>query len=306
MTSPFARRWRPSTPTTCAIRGWQCLGRVPSGRTCARTPGGARAAGARGARVRPLRRHEKRLHAHALDGGVASCGTGRGGGRVSRRSAPHRAPRRTAPRPRPRGGAQRDLGQTGPAQLGRARPDAAHAYYTDRILARSPALGEAAAIAGAAHERLGGAGYPRRLSGSGIDPLARILAAADVFHALTEERPHRAAFEPAAAARALADEASAGRLDATAVRRVLDPAGAPRPPIVRQWPAGLTDREIDVLRQLVRGHTNKEIAAALRLSARTVQHHSIRIYAKIGVESRAGAALFAMEHDLVLPAARPH
>ena len=50
---------------------------------------------------------------------------------------------------------------------------------------------------------------------------------------------------------------------------------------------------------LARGMTNKEIAAALFLSAKTVQHHVAHIYDKIDRRTRAGAAMFAMEHRLV-------
>jgi DNA-binding NarL/FixJ family response regulator len=60
----------------------------------------------------------------------------------------------------------------------------------------------------------------------------------------------------------------------------------------------LSAREIEVLRLLVRGLSNKQIARLLDISPRTVQHHTIHIYAKSGVQSRAGAALWAVEHGL--------
>src|SRR5262245_5315173 len=68
-----------------------------------------------------------------------------------------------------------------------------HSYFTERVLARLDSLTPVAALAALAHERLDGGGYHRRLPGSGVPEGARILAAADVYHALTEERPHRAA-----------------------------------------------------------------------------------------------------------------
>ena len=65
------------------------------------------------------------------------------------------------------------------------------------------------------------------------------------------------------------------------------------------WPAGLTEREVGVLRQVARGRSNKEIARALFISEATVHSHVLNIYGKLGINSRAGAALFAMEHDLI-------
>jgi DNA-binding NarL/FixJ family response regulator len=55
------------------------------------------------------------------------------------------------------------------------------------------------------------------------------------------------------------------------------------------------------LRLLARGRSNREIASALQISPRTAQHHVIHIYRKIGLNSRAGAALFATEHGLLDP-----
>ena len=65
------------------------------------------------------------------------------------------------------------------------------------------------------------------------------------------------------------------------------------------WPDGLTDREIDVLRQLASGAADKRIAAELGITAKTVAHHVQHIYDKIGVRSRAGATLYALEHRLI-------
>ena len=82
---------------------------------------------------------------------------------------------------------------------------------------------------------------------------------------------------------------------------MLDAAGqASRPPQVAR-PAGLTEREVDVLRLIARGHANKQVAARLGISPKTVGHHIEHIYAKAGVTTRAGATLFAMEHGLLSP-----
>jgi DNA-binding NarL/FixJ family response regulator len=56
-----------------------------------------------------------------------------------------------------------------------------------------------------------------------------------------------------------------------------------------------------VLRLVARGRSNKEIAQVLAISSRTVQHHVIHAYAKTGVSTRAAAALFVVEHDLLEP-----
>jgi DNA-binding CsgD family transcriptional regulator len=64
-------------------------------------------------------------------------------------------------------------------------------------------------------------------------------------------------------------------------------------------PAGLTDREMEVLRLLAGGRTNNDIADELYLSAKTVSRHVSNIFSKIGVTTRAGATAFAFEHELV-------
>jgi DNA-binding NarL/FixJ family response regulator len=128
---------------------------------------------------------------------------------------------------------------------------------------------------------------------------ARVLAAADVLHAMTEARAHRPAHAPDKAAELLSEEARAGRLDTDAVRAVLDAAGQPRTRLSPPRPAGLTDRQVEVLRLLASGLSNPEIARQLVISRRTAERHVQDLYARIGVSSRAAAALFAMEHDLL-------
>ena len=173
-----------------------------------------------------------------------------------------------------------------------------HAYQTERLLARSPVLAPVAVLAGAVHERCDGSGYPKSLKSAQLDEPARLLAACDVFCALREDRPHRAAYGVDAAASMLTDDARRGGLDLAAARHVLEAAHAAPPRLPAAWPSGLSDREVEVLRLVARGGTNKDVARALGISARTVQHHVAHIYTKIGVTSRAGAALFAAEHGL--------
>src|SRR2546423_425324 len=154
-------------------------------------------------------------------------------------------------------------------------------------------------IAAGHHERLDGTGYPNGAGATQLAMPARVLAAADAFHAMGETRAHRPALEPDAAAAQLEDEVKRGRLDGEAVSAVLAAAGQRTAVARREWPAGLTDREVEVLRLIARGNSNREAAEALGLSPKTVGHHVQHVYSKIGVSTRAGAAVFAMEHDLL-------
>jgi HD-GYP domain-containing protein (c-di-GMP phosphodiesterase class II)/DNA-binding CsgD family transcriptional regulator len=173
-----------------------------------------------------------------------------------------------------------------------------HPYLTERMLARTSGLADVARLASQGHERLDGTGYPRGLVGAAIPMPARILAAADVFAALREPRPHRPEVDADRAAEVLRDEAKAGRLDGAAVNAVLAAAGRP---IRRRAvaPSGLTNREVDVLVQLALGRSNAEIASALSVSRKTVSTHLEHVYAKLGVSTRTAAALFAMRQGLV-------
>jgi HD-GYP domain-containing protein (c-di-GMP phosphodiesterase class II) len=172
-----------------------------------------------------------------------------------------------------------------------------HPYLTERMLQQSPALAPLGAIAVQLRERLDGTGYPRGLSGGAISRPARVLAAADAYQAMREPRPHRDARKPDDAAGELRAEVKAGRFDDEAVRAVLSAEGH-RVPRRREGPAGLTAREVDVLRLAARGLTNKDIAASLSISPKTVANHIEHIYTKIGATSRGMASLFAMKHGL--------
>jgi HD-GYP domain-containing protein (c-di-GMP phosphodiesterase class II) len=171
-----------------------------------------------------------------------------------------------------------------------------HSYYTERILDRCVALAPLAEPASSHHERIDGSGYHRSVSGEALSRGDRILAAADVFAALTAERPHRPAHGHKEACRVL--EAEAG-LDRDAVACVLAAAGRRPPPSPARWPAELTDREVEVLRLIARGRSNREVARQLFIAPKTVGRHVENLYRKIGVSSRAAAAVFAMEHRLL-------
>jgi HD-GYP domain-containing protein (c-di-GMP phosphodiesterase class II) len=172
-----------------------------------------------------------------------------------------------------------------------------HPYHTERVLVRSPFLAALAPLASAHHERCDGSGYYRGTTGAGLSPLARTLSAADAYHTKTEPRPHRAQLDPEQAAQWLGEAAHAGRLDADAVAAVLAAAGQRVPRIAR--PAGLTEREAEVVGLLARGQQTKQIAHALGISIKTADRHIQNAYTKIGVSTRAAAALFAMRHGIV-------
>lgn len=189
--------------------------------------------------------------------------------------------------------------KTGPLSRHEREQIRMHPYHTERILAASTVLEPSGRIAGMHHERLDGSGYHHGLTASAIPLAARVLAAADRFQAATQDRPHRRAVTPEQAAQLLTAEAGAGRLDADCVAAVIDAAGQSGPRMRREWPAALSDREVEVLRLMSRGLGNAEIAQQLVISRRTAEHHVQHIYAKIGHSTRAAAALFAMEHDLL-------
>jgi HD-GYP domain-containing protein (c-di-GMP phosphodiesterase class II)/DNA-binding CsgD family transcriptional regulator len=174
-----------------------------------------------------------------------------------------------------------------------------HPYHSERILVGSERLGPLAKLVGAHHERCDASGYHRGSSGTDLSMPARVLAAADAFQAMTQVRPHRPALRPEQAEQALLDEARTGLLDTEAVSAVLAAAGHDATVPRSEPPAGLTDREVEVLRLVADGCSNREIADRLVISRRTAEHHVQNIYAKIGLSSRAAAALFAMEHGLL-------
>ncbi len=207
-----------------------------------------------------------------------------------------------------RAGLVHDLGRLGvsnaiwdkQAELSHAETERVrlHPYLTERMLASSPALAPLAPIAVQHHERLDGSGYPRGLSGGAVSPEGRVLAAADFYHSRTEPRPHRPAGSAGEAAALLRAEARAGRMDGDAVSAVLSAAGH-RATRRQARPAGLTGREVEVLRLLARGLSNKEIAERLVIAPKTASHHVEHIYAKTGTANRALASLFAASHGLI-------
>lgn len=207
-----------------------------------------------------------------------------------------------------RAGLLHDLGRTAvandvwdkPAPLSEGERERVrmHAYHTERMLRRPALLAGLSAIASSHHERMDGSGYHRAVRGPAIPLLGRYLAAADVFHAVQEERPHRAAMNEKQAVMHVRAEVRDGRLDAAAVDAVLDSAGHRSSRIVSA-PAGLTPREVEVLVLIARGASTRQVAHALGITPKTAGNHIERIYAKIGASSRATATLFAMQQGML-------
>src|SRR5258708_25192296 len=130
-----------------------------------------------------------------------------------------------------------------------------HPYHGDRALQSLGGEGKAvAALVLRHHERLDGSGYHRYVRGTDLSPAARILAAAEAFQTAREARPHRAAFSDTAAAAKLRGAVREGKLCPDAVEAVLACAGQPGRRETSERLAGLTPREIEVLRLIAAGN----------------------------------------------------
>ncbi|MDW4550468.1 HD domain-containing phosphohydrolase [Defluviimonas sp. D31] len=175
-----------------------------------------------------------------------------------------------------------------------------HPYHGERALACLGADGRA--IAGLVlrhHERLDGTGYHRYAKAPDLSPAARILAAAETYCTAIEDRPHRPGVTAEAAAEKLRSLVRSGKLCAEGTEAVLTAAGQVSRRAAKPGIDGLTPREIEVLRQIASGLTAKEAAAILGIAPKTAENHIQNLYAKIGVSTRAGAALYALERGLV-------
>jgi HD-GYP domain-containing protein (c-di-GMP phosphodiesterase class II) len=187
----------------------------------------------------------------------------------------------------------------GPLTRGEHEQVRLHAYHSERVLDVCPGLRPLARLAGSHGERCDGSGYHRGSRAGDLPAAAWLLAAADCYQAMREPRAHRPALSPQAAADELCQDAQAGRLPHEAVQAVLVAAGQPRRPVPR--PAGLSERECEVLGLIARGMATKQVARQLGISPKTCDHHIQRLYRKTGLSTRAGATLFALEHGLIGP-----
>ncbi len=204
-----------------------------------------------------------------------------------------------------------DFGTTGvpnsiwdkPGPLTRAEFDRVelHPMLTEQMLRRSPAMAALNPAASAHHEKCDGSGYHKRVRADSSDPGACVLAAVEVYMGLTAERADRPPFSAEDAAAELRRLVSQGVLDHRTTNAVLLAAGHDEPAASgrQQNPGGLSRREVDVIRLAAKGLTTREIADRLFISAKTADHHIQHIYNKIGVSTRAAAALWAMQHAVV-------
>ena len=184
-----------------------------------------------------------------------------------------------------------------------------HPMLTEQMLRRSAALAGLNPVAAAHHERADASGYHRHLGADGVDGAAGLLAAADVYVAMTSDRADRPAWSTDQAAVELRRLGAVGLLPRSATDCVLEAAGHGRPtghdgtspsrPAPAPYPGGLTGREVQVLRLAARGLTARAIGEQLAISPKTADHHIQHVYTKIGVSTRAAAALWAMQNGLV-------
>ena len=182
-----------------------------------------------------------------------------------------------------------------------------HPMLTEQMLSRSPALAALAPAGAAHHERADGSGYHKGLHLGMEDPSACVLAAVEIYVGLTTDRADRPAVSETQAAAELRVLATDGLLNDAAVTAVLAAAGHVDRGATRkkaELPGGLTNREVEVLCLAARGLSTQQIGEALFISPKTADHHIQHIYAKIGVSTRAAAALWAMQNS-VLPQPRP-
>ena len=176
-----------------------------------------------------------------------------------------------------------------------------HPYFAERLMQRVPGLSAIGAMIAGHHERLDGSGFHRGVRASELSPPGRLLAVVEAYQNLIEDRPFRVTIGPQQAALKLREAVREGTLDGEAVASLLAAVGQGNPGKKVPFVAGLTAREVDVLVQVARGGTNKEIGRALGLSPKTIDNHVQSIYAKLGVNTRGGATLFALEHGLLRP-----
>lgn len=171
-----------------------------------------------------------------------------------------------------------------------------HTYLTDSILRATAAFESYASLASSTHERADGSGYHRQLKSPEFH--VQLLAACEAYMTLREERPGQPAKEAKETCKQLSEEAREGKWDPMVIRAIVHAESGPTASL-DALPNGLSRREAEVVCLIARGLSNKEIAAKLYISPKTVEHHTAHIYDKIGTRGRAAAALFAVQNGLV-------
>jgi HD-GYP domain-containing protein (c-di-GMP phosphodiesterase class II)/DNA-binding CsgD family transcriptional regulator len=169
-----------------------------------------------------------------------------------------------------------------------------HTYYTERILSRSEMLRPISLVASAHHEAVDGSGYHKGLEGGQLTLPMRVVAVASAYDETT------AGSSSADPEPVLTAMAASGRYDESCLSALAAELGTARPVRPRSaYPAGLTEREAEVLKNIASGLTVRQTAQKLVVSEHTARHHLESVYSKVGVSSRAGAVLFAVENDLL-------
>ena len=189
--------------------------------------------------------------------------------------------------------------QAGPLSATQRERMRLHVYFVERIFDRPQPLRRIGLLAATHHERLDGSGYHRAVGAAMLSSPARLLAVADAYHAMRQPRPYRTARSTVDARARLQTDATQGRLDAVSVDAVLSAAEHRTSRVHTDGPMGLTARESEVLGLLTQGLPNKSVAKRLGISPKTVSNHLERVYAKLGVTNRAGAAMAAMHNGLL-------
>ena len=175
-----------------------------------------------------------------------------------------------------------------------------HGYYSERILASSPSLEAISTTAGMHHERLDGSGYHRCSAAAAIADAGAHPGRGGRLrrHGPSPASPRRSRCGPGS--RRARPPRRRPAASTTTPRRRCWPRPASRPRGRRPArPAGLSEREAEVLTLIAQGCSNADVAQRLFISRRTAEHHAQHIYTKIGVSTRAAAALFAVQHGLV-------
>ncbi|YCH28446.1 LuxR C-terminal-related transcriptional regulator [Pseudomonas sp. D2-5] len=171
-------------------------------------------------------------------------------------------------------------------------------YWTQKACKPIAELQRPGDIAAHAYERLDGSGHFRGLAADALNQEHRLLAAAVAWVALRSTRPWRSAHDMAQAQSALRQDASRGVFDSDICETVIAAAaGKQRPP--QQRSALLSARECDILSEISRGASNKEVARRLSISPSTVRTHMESIFRKLECSTRAAATLKGLTLGLI-------
>lgn len=172
-------------------------------------------------------------------------------------------------------------------------------YWTSRAASQIPGLKDAAELASYAYERLDGSGYFRGVAGATLGTTHRVLFTAIALQTLIEARPWRREHTLQQATQRLRQEAKAGGFDTDIVEATITAVSGHLPPRPASNNTMLSPRELEVLRQISLGASNKEAARTLGISPSTVGTHVESIFRKLNCATRAAATLKALTAGLI-------